>query len=282
MLDRDESGESAYDKLNKLIGLKKVKKQIDGIIAADIVEKERKKRKGSGYQSCSMHMIFGGNPGSAKTTVAKLFAKIAKEKGILKSGAFVERGGMDLDGIGCVYAIRAAFDSAKGGVLFIDEAYSMKSDTAVTVLIQEMENRRDEVIVILAGYNERMKAFLEINEGLKSRVPHWIDFPDYSADELTDIFRLMIKERGFSATPDAVGKAREIFEKIRKKENFGNGRFVRNLIEYAIQNQSVRLLAGGKDPKTIRKGELFRITKEDINVPDEDKQSEHRRIGFAV
>ena len=120
-------------------------------------------------------------------------------------------------------------------------------------------------------------------KGLKSRVPHWIDFPDYSADELTDIFRLMIKERGFSATADAIEKAHDIFEKVRKKENFGNGRFVRNLIEHAIQNQSVRLLADGKDPKTIRKGELFKITKEDINVADEENEwSEHRRIGFAV
>ena len=105
-------------------------------------------------------MIFGGNPGSAKTTVAKLFAGVAKEKGILKSGAFVERGGMDLDGIGCVCEIREAFAAAKGGVLFIDEAYSLKSDVAVTALIQEMENHREDVIVILAGYNERMQAFM--------------------------------------------------------------------------------------------------------------------------
>ena len=138
------------------------------------------------------------------------------------------------------------------------------------------------MIVILAGYNERMKAFLGINEGLKSRVPHWIDFPDYSADELTDIFRMMIKERGFSATADAVEKARDIFEKARKKENFGNGRYVRNLIERALQNQAVRLLADGRDPKAIRKGELFKITKEDISLPDEDGQSGRRQIGFAV
>ena len=134
-----------------MIGLKIVKEQIDNIIAADIVEKERKKRNGNDYQSSAMHMIFGGNPGSAKTTVAKLFAEITKEKGILKSGAFVEHGGMDLDGLGCVRAIREAFLAARGGVLFIDEAYAMKSDTAITVLLQEMENHREDVIVILAG-----------------------------------------------------------------------------------------------------------------------------------
>ncbi len=179
MLDRDENAESSYEKLQKLIGLGLVKTQIDSIIASNVVEKERKKRGGKNYQTSSMHMIFRGNPGSAKTTVAKLFAGIAKEKGILKSGIFVERGGMDLDGMGCVHAIREAFLAAKGGVLFIDEAYSMKSDTAVTTLIQEMENQRDNVIVILAGYNERMQDFIEINEGMKSRVPYWVEFPDY-------------------------------------------------------------------------------------------------------
>ncbi len=281
MLDRDESEESAYDKLNRLIGLDIVKKQIDSIIATDIVEKERKKRRDKDYQSGSMHMIFSGNPGSAKTTVAKLFAGIAKERGILKSGAFVERGGMDLSGLGCVRAIREAFLAARGGVLFIDEAYSMVSDTAVTVLIQEMENHRDEVIVIMAGYNERMKDFLKMNEGLKSRIPHWIDFPDYTADELTDIFSFMISERGFSVTEDAVKEARYIFEKARNTEDFGNGRYVRNLIDRAAQNQSVRLLADGKGADCINKGALFRITKDDICMPDEGLKKE-RPAGEAA
>ena len=139
VLDRNENEVSSYEKLTKMIGLKIVKEQINNIITADIVEKERKKRKGNDYQTSAMHMIFAGNPGSAKTTVAKLFAGIAKEKGILKSGAFVERGGMDLDGLGYVSCIRDAFVAAKGGVLFIDEAYAIKSDAAVTVLLQEKE-----------------------------------------------------------------------------------------------------------------------------------------------
>ncbi len=137
MLDRDENMESSFEKLDKMVGLEIVKEQIKDIIATDIVEKERKKRQGSSYKSGTMHMIFGGNPGTAKTT-----------------------GGMDLDVLGCVSAIRDAFVAAQGGVLFIDEAYSLKSDTAVTVLLQEMENQRENVIVILAGYNERMQAFM--------------------------------------------------------------------------------------------------------------------------
>lgn len=280
MLDRDEDTESSYEKLKKMIGLAGVKEQIDSIIAADIVEKERKKRRGGAYKSGTMHMIFGGNPGCAKTTVAKLFAGIAKEKGILKSGAFVERGGMDLDGIGCVSAIRDAFAAAKGGVLFIDEAYSIKSDTAVTVLIQEMENRREDVIVILAGYQERMREFMKLNEGLKSRIPYWIDFPDYSVDELTDIFQMMIKDRGFAVTEEAVRKARNLFEKARCMDHFGNGRYVRNLIDRAVQSQSVRLLTARENVEEIRRKELFLITGEDIGMLEESHKSD-RKSGDA-
>lgn len=280
MLDRDENVESSYEKLDKMIGLGIVKEQIKNIIAADIVEKERKKRQGSSYKSGTMHMIFGGNPGTAKTTVAKLFAGIAKEKGILKSGAFVECGGMDLDGLGCVSAIRDVFMAAKGGVLFIDEAYSLKSDTAVTVLLQEMENQRENVIVILAGYNERMRAFMEINEGLKSRIPYWVEFPDYNADELTDIFELMIQDRGLRVTEDAIKEAHYIFEKVMHTDNFGNGRYVRNLIERAMQKQSVRLLAVREEVDNIRKRELFLIAKEDVSTLEEGLKSK-RAFGTA-
>lgn len=270
MLDRGKTCASSYDKLKEMIGLTSVKEQIDHVIAADIVEKERKRRMGSAYQLGTMHMIFGGNPGTAKTTVAKLFAGIAKEKGILKSGVLVERGGMDLDGLGCVGAIRDAFAEAQGGVLFIDEAYSLKSDVAVTCLIQEMESRREEVIVILAGYTDRMKNFMKINEGLRSRIPYWIDFPDYSLDELSDIFRAMAKDRGFDIAPDAVMKVRDVLEKARHMEHFGNGRYVRNLLERSVQNQAIRLMATGRNLENVRKKELFLIKKDDISIPEEE------------
>lgn len=279
-LDRDDDTGSFYEKLKKMIGLAGVKKQIDHIIATNIVEKERKKRRGGAYKSGTMHMVFGGNPGTAKTTIAKLFAGITKEKGILKSGAFVECGGMDLDGCGCVMAIRDAFTAAKGGVLFIDEAYSLQSNTAVTVLLQEMENRRDDVIVILAGYQERMQTFMEINEGLKSRIPYWINFPDYNVDELVDIFQLMIKDRGFLVTEEAVKKARNIFEKARCMDNFGNGRYVRNLIEHAVQKQSIRLLNARENAEDIRKKELFLLTGEDVDTLEEGGRSD-RKSGTA-
>ena len=281
VLDRDENGESSYDKLHSLIGLDKVKKEIEGVIASDIVEKARRKIKGKDYKTGAMHMIFAGNPGSAKTTVAKLFAGIAKEKGILRSGAFVECGGMDLCGSMCVDVIRSAFIAAKGGVLFIDEAYALNQDIAITTLIQEMENRRDDVIVILAGYNERMKAFLEYNEGLKSRVPYWIDFPDYNEEELTDILKMMASERGFFVTEDAAFEAKHIFEKVRCLENFGNGRYVRNLLEKAIRNQSTRLISKEKNADKISKKKLFLITKEDIQEI-EAGEGEVRKPGTAL
>jgi len=264
LMDRDENEASALDKLNSMIGLGIVKEKIAEIIAADQVEKERKNRMGISCNTGTMHMVFAGNPGSAKTTVAKLFAGVAKEKGILKSGIFVERSGVELDGMLAVYNIRNAFEAAVGGVLFIDEAYAISSDTAVTALIQEMENRREEVIVVLAGYNGRMKKFMELNEGLVSRVPYWIDFPDYDEDELTSIFKLMLKERGLYATPDAIKEAHYILEKMRYMENFGNGRYVRNLIDRAVQKQSVRLLDEKGDLSLIPEDELLLITRADI------------------
>ena len=280
MLDRDVDSESPYEKLQKLIGLETVKKQIDSILAFDLVEKERKKRNSRNSQSQTMHMVFAGNPGTAKTTVAELFAGIAKEKGILKSGTIVKRGGMDLDGMLCVIRIRDAFKAAKGGVLFIDEAYAIQSNAATTALIQEMENRRDDVIVIMAGYSERMRAFMDINEGMKSRVPYWVDFPDYSTEELVEIFKLMTKQRNLSVTDDAVNEAEYIFEKMRNTENFGNGRYVRNLIDHALQNQAVRLLDKRKESNKIQNKELSQICKEDISALDEGLQ-ERRPAGSA-
>lgn len=280
MSARDGDTESSLDKLNKLIGLSIVKKQINNIIASDIVEKERKKHKGKNYQSISSHMIFAGNPGTAKTTVAKLFAGIAKEKGILKSGVFVERGGMDLNGPFCVQAIREAFLAAKGGVLFIDEAYSISLPTPIATLLQEMENHRDSVIVILAGYNESMRSFLELNEGLKSRVPHWVDFPDYSTDELTAIFNLMISERNLTVTEPAVKAATLIFDRMRLIENFGNGRYVRNLIDRALLNQSSRLLSTYGTSEAIPQDKLYQITQDDITSLHEGLQ-DTRETGKA-
>ena len=280
MLERDEDTESSYDRLNSMIGLNSVKKQMDDIISANIIEKERKNRKGSSYSSGSMHMCFMGNPGAGKTEVAKLFAGICKEKGILKSGAFVMRGGMDLDGLGCVEAIREAFTAAKDGCLFIDECYSMTSSTAVTALVQALEENRNEVICILAGYADSMKEWLERNEGLKSRIPYFVDFPDYSTEELTEIFRLMVRQQGYNATDEAVNKAQYILNKARYMDGFGNGRYVRSLLQNAIKNQSVRLRSENEDVTKIDDEKMYLITEADITGLD-DGLREERPAGTA-
>ena len=279
LLDYDKEEESPYAKLQGLIGLKPVKKQIDEILTNNLVEKERKRRLGGKEKSSCMHMIFAGNPGTAKTTVAKLFAGICKEKGILKSGAFVDCSGVKLNGNS--QRVRDAFLAAKGGVLFIDEAYELSWPPTVTTLIQEMEERREDVIVVFAGYNDKMKDFSKRNEGLKSRIPYWVDFPDYSEEELTKIFEYMLKDHNLTATKDAISEAGYLFSKALYRENFGNGRYVRNLIENAKKKQAVRLLPLGKNAGDIRKKDLFRLTKADIADPD-DSLIEEREPGSAL
>lgn len=276
-LDRDSDTVSSSEALDKLIGLNSVKEQINKILIADLLERERMKRSESEYKSTSLHMVFGGNPGTAKTTVAKLFAGIAKERGLLKSGAFVELSGNTVDS----ESLSNAFELAKGGVLFIDEAYSICFDFIITELIRQMENNRDEVIVILAGYNERMQNFLQKNEGLKSRIPYWIDFPDYSTDELLLIFELMLNERGIKVTEEVKCEANLVFDKARLLENFGNGRYVRNLVEKAILNQSVRVKNAYENVEDIPEDELFLLIDEDIKSSDIIKQ-EIRETGTAM
>ena len=267
MLDRDEDSDNSYNQLQDLIGLKSVKEQIDRIVANDVIEKLRQKRAGKDYQPTSMHMIFSGNPGTAKTTVAKLFAGIAKEKGILKSGAFVCEPGNTLD----FGNIDDAFKRAEGGVLFIDEAYAMLGELSITSLLQKMEECRNSVIVILAGYKDSMNEFLRRNAGLKSRIPYTVDFPDYSVDELVEIFQSMASQRGFKLEGSAVNKAREVFEKACRVDNFGNGRYVRNCLEKAIQNQSNRLFKNSKDLEKIRRADLMLIKGKDIEADKEKK-----------
>lgn len=280
---------NAYKKLQNMVGLRDVKAIVDNIIAAYKIQKMR-----SGYiQSdtvSSRHMIFTGNPGSAKTTVARLVAEILKNEGILETGEFVECGRADLIGkyVGWTApAVKAKFRQAQGGVLFIDEAYSLVdnsasfADEAINTIVQEMENHRDDVIVIFAGYPDKMKTFVEKNEGLKSRIAFYVDFPDYSAEELLNIMKLMMKERECTMTADAEKAVMKIFETIQHTENFGNGRFARNVLEQAEMRQSTRLMKQGfcnaEDRET-----LFRLEKDDFNLPALMPKEEHRRsIGFV-
>ncbi|MCH5188474.1 MAG: AAA family ATPase [Oscillospiraceae bacterium] len=199
----------------------------------------------------AMHMVFTGNPGTAKTTVARLFAQILKDNDIITEGRLVEVGRADLVGkyVGhTAPLVRNAFDKADGGVLFIDEAYSllddkggMFGDEAINTIVQEMENRRDKLIVIFAGYKNEMERFLDRNPGLRSRVAFTVPFEDYGPGELMDIARLMAKSGGNELEPSAEIRLNEIFARAAKEKNFGNGRFVRSLMEKAEINRASRL-----------------------------------------
>ncbi|MBR4758863.1 MAG: AAA family ATPase [Lachnospiraceae bacterium] len=288
--NEEKDKESApYDELQNMIGLGEIKQLVDAIIDAG---KIRQLRTEMGLQTskASLHMVFTGNPGSAKTTVARLIAQILRKENILSGGNFVECGRADLIAkyVGwTARQVRSKFREAKGGILFIDEAYSLVdnshsfADEAINTIVQEMENHRDDVIVIFAGYPDKMKEFLDKNEGLRSRIAFHLDFPDYTADELSDILLLMAEKQGYTINKPAVAKCRKIFEAACGESDFGNGRFVRNLLEQAQMQQSRRLSAGQAD-NAISKKALMTLKAEDFDV-NVAKQFSHpqKTFGFA-
>lgn len=271
--DMPVSGRS-YGALSELIGLSQVKEMTKQIVADAVISDHRKRLAGAKYAS-SKHMLFTGNPGSCKTTVARILARTLREEGVLETGAFVECGRADLTAkyVGWTdKQVRNRFRQAKGGILFIDEAYSLVEeggyygDEAINTIVQEMENYREQVIVIFAGYPDKMESFLAKNEGLRSRIAFHVQFPDYTVDELGDILRKMLKEKHFTASPSAYQRASEIFAQAVAIPEFGNGRFVRNMLEQALMKQSVRLYEkyrGGEIPKR----ELFSLRAEDFELP---------------
>lgn len=280
---------SAYNELNTMAGLTEVKQIIRDIIASYKIQKLRSRYYDSN-DTAARHMIFSGNPGTAKTTVARLMTEIMKENGILKTGAFIEVGRADLVGkyVGWTAKIvQEAFDRAMGGVLFIDEAYSLVDDSgtfgdeAINTIVQEMENRRKNVIVVFAGYPEKMRDFLAQNEGLRSRIAFHLDFPDYTPEELMQIMDKMLKDKQFVITDEARDKLFNIFKRVHKQEEYGNGRFVRNLLEQAVNRQAARISKeAGKD---ISREVLFELRAEDFdtNIVRRYEKEKGLKIGFA-
>ena len=285
----EEKSNDAYTDFQEMIGLVEQKALIEQIIAAHRVQKMRLEMN-LDKQKAALHMSFTGTPGTAKTTVARLISQILARDGVLKTGRFVECGRADLVAkyVGwTAKAVRAKFREARGGVLFIDEAYSLSDgehatfgDEAINTIVQEMENHRDDVIVIFAGYPDKMKDFLDRNEGLRSRIAFHIEFPDYTPDELTDIFKLMAKRRGYEISDDVVDYCRKIFKRVAKKKNFGNGRFVRTLLEQAWLKQSQRIIMEN-DGGSVTKEDLMRFKVEDFDVNLDKKFRNERKLGFA-
>ena len=279
---------SAYDELSAMIGLSKAKETINQALNFYKAQKLFKDRNIS-FNRPAMHMVFTGNPGTAKTTVARLFAQIMKENGLLSKGDLYEVGRADLVGkyVGhTAPLVRQAFKKARGSVLFIDEAYSLVEkeglygDEAINTIVQEMENKRDDIIVIFAGYPNEMEKFLNKNPGLHSRIAFHIPFEDYSSDELCDIAKKIASSRGLSLSNDAVCKLDGIFTDARKNSCFGNGRYARNLIEKAQIAQTNRLLKGDVD--NINDDMLSTITAEDIEIPKMHCETTKIKIGFAL
>lgn len=284
----DRKKGKAYREFKEMVGLNDVKDIVDQIISSYKLQKI-KETMGLKDAVISKHMVFTGNPGSAKTTVARLLSDILVDEGVLETGAFVECGRADLIAkyVGWTdKTVRKRFREARGGILFIDEAYSLVEyegygDEAIDTIVQEMENRRDEVIVIFAGYPDKMKDFLNKNEGLRSRIAFHLNFPDYNADELLQIMNLMLKKHGLHIDKETRDKCLRIFADVCNEKDFGNGRFVRTLIEHAMLRQAERLVRPGRKAE-LSKETVSRLTAKDfdIDVSQMVEKEKKMMIGF--
>ena len=275
--------------LSQMVGLREIKSLVERIVAA---HKMKKIRRGLNLKENrgALHMVFTGNPGSAKTTAARLLTGIMKEEQVLSTGTFIECGRSDLVGkyVGWTAKIVAQkFQEASGGVLFIDEAYALvdRSNSfgteAINTIVQEMENHRDDVVVIFAGYPGKMQELIESNEGLKSRIAFYVNFPDYNTEELVKILCLMAKERGLRLNPGILRKCRCFFQEVVKEDNFGNGRYVRNLLEAAMMRQAERLIAMSKKHEITRQKAVC-LTMEDFMPIKLSQVKPKSQMGFQM
>lgn len=258
-----------FEDLNSLVGLKKVKNMLHELV--DLIELKNKAGNDLKISNTNMHMVFLGNPGTGKTTVARIVAQILYNLNYIKQNKLIEVSSKDLvaEYVGqTAPKTMDAIEKAMGGVLFIDEAYSLASgkgqgnsynEEAIATLIQAMENSRDNLVVIFAGYTVEMQDFLNANSGIVSRIGYTVEFEDYTEDELVQIFKNMVKKAGFEITDEAIQKAKDIIKKYKNTKNFGNARFARSLYEKSVIKHASN--TKGKKRKSI----LKTITAEDIS-----------------
>ena len=265
--------EDPYQELNDLIGLKQVKKEVRSLANFVKVQKQREKQ-GLKTAKVSYHLVFYGSPGTGKTTVARIVGRIYKDLGVLKKGHTVEtdRGGLVAKYMGqTALKTDTVVQQALDGVLFIDEAYALVPEggggqdygqEAISTLLKRMEDYRDRLVVIIAGYKDEMQRFIDSNPGLQSRFNRYIDFPDYTGMELADIFKMYMKKNQYTLAPGAEKYLQEQFKYAvaHKDRNFGNARYARNVFEKSIQQQANRLAGQSNLGKT----QLTELTVEDL------------------
>jgi probable Rubsico expression protein CbbX len=271
-LVRETQLDEILDELeDELVGLAPVKTRIREIAALLVIDRLRAEH-GLGSERPALHMCFTGNPGTGKTTVARRMAEILHRLGYVDKGHLVSVTREDLVGqyVGhTAPKTREVLKKAYGGVLFIDEAYYLHrpenerdyGQEAIEILLHAMENERERLVVILAGYEDRMDDFFGSNPGMQSRVAHHIDFPDFSVEELLQVADLMLQRRSYAFSPEARGVFREYLERRRRRPRFAHGRSVRNAIDRARLRQASRLF---ETARPLKRDELMTIGPEDI------------------
>ncbi len=268
----DSKLDEVLDELNSLVGMEEVKKEIRSLINLIKVRKMRDEFK-LPQPEISYHMVFTGNPGTGKTTVARIVARVYKELGILSKGTLTEtdRSGLVAGYVGqTALKVKEVVEKSLGGVLFIDEAYALVSESsndfgkeALDTLVKLMEDNRNDLVVIVCGYTKEMKNFLKSNSGLVSRFNRFIEFPDYSDTELTEIMEKMAKKNGFVLDPGIKEKLLDYLKNMpeNKKYDFGNARGIRNLFESMIVNQANRVVKS----EVCSMEQLTELKQEDIS-----------------